>query len=352
MKKIITLCQREEWSSYIKRTANHDFYHTSTYHSLDESGIPILFVYEEGNDFIAIPLIKRAIPKTDLFDFTSVYGYSGPFGNKCFKDFEESFMKKFQYHFLDFLNKEKIVSIFTRIHPFFDQHILLNKFGGVYNNGKVIALDLTMSLDEQRSKYQSTVFRHIKKLIKKGYVVKEGKELKDIRTFYSLYTAAMVRLGASKSYFFSEKYFIDLLTSKEINAKLLFVYNEVGQPVCGATAVFTNQILQVHLLATNPIYYTESPSRLLIDEITIIGRKLGMKYCNLGGGLGYKEDTLFNWKLRFSKLTIEYNSWRYIVNRNLYSSILNKFDVVEDSSNDLFPLYRFGLPKLSVPTKV
>jgi hypothetical protein len=345
MKKIITLIESEEWASYIKRTAKHDFYQTSTYHSLDESGVAILFVYEEGVDFIAIPLIKREIPKTDLFDFTSVYGYSGPFANKCFKDLEESFMVKFKNHFLDYLKKEKIVSIFTRIHPFFDQHILLNKFGGVYSNGKVIAIDLTISLDEQRSRYQNTVFSHIKKLNKKGYAVKEAKELADIQTFYYMYTASMHRLFAKKSYFFSEKYFINLLNSKEINAKLLFVYNEVGYPICGAIAVFTNQIIQVHLLATDIIYYSESPSRFLIDEITIVGRKLGMKYCNLGGGLSYKEDSLFNWKQTFSKLTIEYNSWRYIVNQDLYYKILNKFNIKEDPSSDLFPIYRFSVPK-------
>jgi hypothetical protein len=343
MRKIITLIQSKNWASYIKRSPNYDFYHSWIYHSLDESGIPILFVYEEGEDFIAIPLIKRKIPKTDLFDFTSVYGYCGPFANKCFIDFEESFMEKFKNYFLEFLKDENIVSIFSRLHPFFDQLPLLSKFGGVYDNGKVIYLDLTITLEEQRSRYQNRVFRQIKQLNKKGYVVRETRNLADIQTFHSIYIASMIRLDASKTYMFSEKYLVDLLHSKEINAKLFFVYNAAGDPICGAIVVFTNQIVQAHLLATNPDFYSESPAKFLTDEISIIARKLGIKYYNLGGGLGYKEDSLFNWKLGFSKLTTNYNSWRFIANPGLYNNILKEFGIKDDSTFDLFPLYRYGI---------
>ena len=178
---------------------------------------------------------------------------------------------------------------------------------------------------------------------KKGYVVKESKELADIQIFYSLYTDSMLRRNASKAYFFSEKYLSELLNSKDINAKLLFVYNEDGFPICGTIVVFTNEIIQAHLLATNPDYYSESPAKLLTDEITIIGRKLGMKYYNLGGGLHYKEDSLFDWKLAFSKKTFKYNSWRFIANHNLYNNLLKEFDIEDDSTIDLFPLYRHGI---------
>jgi len=343
MKKIITLSHSEEWISYVKRSKNYDFYHTYTYHSLDENGVPFLFVYEEEGDFIAFPLVKRDIPETDLFDCSSVYGYSGPISNKNFTDLEDEFINRFKKSFLSFLNKEKIISIFTRLHPYFDQQVILKRFGGVHENGKIISIDLSIPIEEQRLKYQNRVLRQVKQMNKKGYYVKEANDIEDIRTFNSMYTAAMLRLEASKTYLFSEEYFITLLNSKELDARLLFVYNEVGFPICGAIVVFTNQIIQAHLLATDSNYYAESPAKLLTDEISLLGRKLGMKYYNLGGGLGYKEDSLFNWKLAFSKQTFNFYSWRYIVNRSLYDDLLIEFDIDEKVSVELFPLYRFGL---------
>ena len=343
MKKIITLSHREEWMTYVKRSKKYDFYHTYTYHELDETGVPFIFVYEEDGDFIAFPLIKRDIHETGLFDCSSVFGYSGPISNKDFTELNEAFVNRFKNCFLSFLHKEKIISIFTRLHPYFDQQVILKKFGGVHENGKVISLDLTIPLEEQRSKYQNRVLRQVKQMNKKGYYVKEANDLKGIRAFNSMYTAAMLRIEASNTYLFSEEYFITLLNSQEIDARLLFVYNEVGVPICGAIVAFTNQIIQAHLLATDANYYSESPAKLLTDEITILGRKLGMKYYNLGGGLGYKEDSLFNWKLAFSKQTFNFYSWRYIVNRSLYNDLLVDFDINPNTPSELFPLYRFGL---------
>jgi len=342
MKKIITLSRSEEWKAYVKRSKNYDFYHTYTYHSLDETGVPFLFVYEEEGDFIAFPLVKRDIPETDFFDCSSVYGYSGPISNKNFTSLEEGFINKFKIAFLSFLHKEKIISIFTRLHPYFNQQVILKKFGGIHENGKIVSLDLTIPIEEQRSKYQNRVLRQVKQMNRKGYYVKEANNLDAIRTFNSMYTAAMLRLEASKTYLFTEEYFSRLLHSQEIDARLLFVYNEVDVPICGAIVVFTNHIIQAHLLATDADYYSESPAKLLTDEITLLGRKLGMKYYNLGGGLGYKEDSLFNWKLAFSKQTFNFYSWRYVVNRSMYNKLLFEFDIDENGSDELFPLYRFG----------
>ncbi len=342
MKKIITIVQKKEWITYVKKSVNSDFYHTWLYHSLDSSGFPLLFVYEEDEDFIAFPLIKRAIQGTNMYDFSSVYGYSGPISNKNFNELDESFVNRFKNYFLSYLSDEKIVSIFSRLHPFYDQEVLLNKLGGVWDNGKVIAIDLNISLETQRSRYQNRVLRQVKQMNRKGYVVKEANSLADIKIFKEMYVEHMMRLDASESYFFDDQYFVELLDSDELDAKLLFVYNENGIPICGAIVVFTNSIIQAHLLATKYEYYAESPAKLLTDEIAVLGRDLGMKYYNLGGGVGFKEDSLFSWKLAFSKLTFSYNSWRFIVNHTEYQNILNRLDIDPALSIDLFPLYRLN----------
>ena len=150
----------------------------------------------------------------------------------------------------------------------------------------------------------------------------------------------MIRLNALNSYFFTEEYCIELLQSKEYDAKLYFVYNENGYPICGTIIVFTNKIIQGHLLATREEFKSVSPAKLLVDEISMIGRDKGMKYYNIGGGLGYNEDSLYKWKLKFSNLTFDHKSWRYIVNPQAYNFILNQLAIDPTSNIDFFHLYR------------
>ena len=339
MKKIITINNKEEWCLYVKRALNYDFYHTWYYHSLDKSGFPILFVYHEDENFIAFPLLKRSIPESDLFDFTSVYGYTGPISNINFELLEDSFMERFKNSFIDFLDTGQNVSVFSRLHPFFKQELLMDKFSGVHANGKTVAIDLSTSIEIQRAGYHRSVKQRIKNLRSKNYEVKLSTEPNGASIFSEIYTENMKRIGATDYYLFTESYFAALLTSDEFESKLFLVYKD-EIPVSGAIVVCTNEIMQAHLLATKTDHLHDSPAKLLTDEITILGRELGYKYLNLGGGVNFKEDSLFDWKIGFSNLCFEFNSWRYIANNELYNGLLSERSLDPCSTTDFFPLYR------------
>ncbi|WP_223833657.1 hypothetical protein [Pedobacter riviphilus] len=157
MRKILTIDDKQEWSTYVKRALHYDFYHTWYYHSLDKSGFPILFVYEEGENYIAFPLLKRNIPCSDFFDFTSVYGYTGPISNMDFNALDDDFMERFKNTFIAFLKTGQNVTVFSRLHPFFHQERLMEKFSGVYANGKTVVIDLTTTIESQRAGYRKSV---------------------------------------------------------------------------------------------------------------------------------------------------------------------------------------------------
>jgi len=346
MKYIVKIDQEAEWKSLVKRALKYDFYHSWIYHTLDNtSGTPMLFVYEEGSDFIAIPLLKREIQDSEYYDMSSVYGYSGPISNKDFHELSSDFVYSFKTNFLDFLKAEKIVTVFSRLNPFFGQTELMEHFGGVADNGKVVVLDLSLSIDEQRSAYQERVLRKVKNLRKKGYYVREAGTTEDITIFNEIYTLNMLRVDASTTYYFDENYFKCLLDSDEYDARLIFVYDQNDYPICGAIIVITNGIMQAHLLGTRQEYLADSPAKLLTEEITILGRRLGVRYYNLGGGLGFKEDSLFRWKANFSNLTFDYKSWRFVANPEVYASLLSQQEIDLNSEIDFFPLYRLQANK-------
>ena len=347
MTKIITLRNRVEWAYYVENAAEFDCYHTWHYNSLNKDGNPLLFVYQQGDDFIAVPLVARLVPGTIYSDLTCVYGFAGPISNKKMDELDEQLAEGFKSAFIDYLQEENYISVFLRLNPFFKQDALLNKFGGVHNNGQTVVLDLSLSIEEQRRNYSESVRASVKKAWNRGFIVKEEKGPDAVALFVSIYTETMQRVEASDYYLFSQEYFQELFDSDEYDTRILTVYDG-DKPIACTMIILTNGIIQAHLVGTRKEYLKYSPTKFLVDEITQLGRRLGMRYFNLGGGLGFKEDSLLQWKLSFTNNTLCFKSWRYIANKPLYQLLLNEKGIDDDPAIDFFPLYRYKqLPQLT-----
>lgn len=340
MLTIYTITDQAAWTSYVSRAAAYDFYHTWYYHNLESPEAARLYVYEEGAHFIAFPLVFRNIEGSGYNDLTSVYGYTGPIADLPFDQLNPEFMLRFKQAFLDNLKAEKVVSIFSRLHPFFQQHQLLQGFTGVFPNGKSVAIDLRVPIEVQRAGYHKSYRQQIRILREKGYEVREAKSPEAIQTYSAIYIENMKRVGASDFYLFTPTYFEQLLASPEYESKLMLVYfdNEI---VSGGVVICSNKIMQVHLMSTRTEHLSLSPPKLVVDEASVIGRALGYEFINLGGGLNFKEDNLFKWKAGFTKLFLEYNSWRYIVDPETYVRLLEERGIPASMDVDFFPLYRY-----------
>ncbi|WP_225874766.1 GNAT family N-acetyltransferase [Pedobacter hiemivivus] len=335
--KVITSESPDKWLNYVRKAVNYDFYHTLHYHTLDKRGDPILFVYEEGETFIALPLLKRRIELVNYSDFTSSYGYAGPISNEKFELLSNSLIENFKNSFFSFMKDNQAVSVFSRLNPFINQSFLLEKIGGLRSNGRTIYMDLTQSLEEQRARYDKRLYRQIRQLRKKEYLIKEANTQEEIRLFTSMYNKNMLRLSADKSYFFDEAYFTSLLNNPDLKCTLILIYDG-DEMICGSTIIWTDSIIRNHLSATSASHIHLSPSKLLTDEISVIGRTLGMKYFHLGGGVGGKEDTLFMFKSLFSDLFLKDYIWCYIADEQIYDQLVEQKKVNPDSN--YFPLYR------------
>jgi len=339
MTKTLFIQDKLEWNAYVSKAAEYDFGHTWHYHMLDISGTPLLFIYENKEGFIGLPLIKRPISGSSYYDLTSVYGYTGPISNFVMQNVPESLMTGFKSAFIQFLNEGKFVSVFSRLHPFFQQTNILHEFGGIYDNGLTVAIDLSIDNDVRRKNYRDTSLHRIKQARKKGYIVKEEKGPEAAAVFTSIYQENMRLVGASDSYMFDVNYVNKLLNTNEYDARLLMVYD--GDNAIASTIItFTNGIIQAYLIGTRNEYRKYSPGKFLLDEICVLGKELGMKYYNLGGGVGFKQDSLFSWKAAFSDLFLPYHSWRYIANPTVYNALLEDRGIDKNSDLDFFPLYR------------
>ncbi|MBC7915778.1 MAG: GNAT family N-acetyltransferase [Pyrinomonadaceae bacterium] len=337
--RVVTIQERDLWNQYVHSCRMYDFYHTWYYHSLEKSGKPILFVYQRQDFFIVFPLLKRDINGTGYSDFTSVYGYAGPISNFDFKEMDHEAMEGFKQTFLQFLKDEKNVSIFCRLHPIINHDILVEKFGSLVNNGNTISIDLTVSLEEQRSKYRRQFRAKSRQLREKGFYLKRAESNEEVQEFVKIYNENMARVKAETYYHFDESYFFTMLNSADFGSSVLLLYfgNEIAS---GAFVTFSNDIMQFHLAATNNKYLKEGPMKLLIDEASKVGRKNNMKFLHLGGGVGGNEDSLFEFKAGFSDTVLSFKTWRYISDQKAYDELVGAIGNLSQNKSDFFPLYR------------
>lgn len=334
-----------EWDELVMDMAPYDIYHTYSYHLLsansDEKSILVRF--EDGKNVVALPLIIRSIEGTRYKDATSAYGYVGPVAQISLQGFNHA---KFKRELQEFLVKEDIVSVFSRLNPFIPQQELLSEgLGDILNLGKVVYLDLQQGRDEHRKVYHKRLKTYLNKL-GKMYTVRMGESDGDIDKFMILYHENMRRVHATDNYFFPSEYFYNLLKNKEIRADLLLAEEKAGDQIVAGAIFFKNQyIAQYHLSGVMESHLKLNPVKLLIDQAAKNYQSQGIPLLNLGGGVGNKEDSLFQFKAGFSDRTADFKLWKYIVNRPVYDKLVElKFSGEKDNvsvKSDFFPLYRY-----------
>lgn len=338
--KVLTT-NNPEWVEIINNCIIYDFYHTSCYHDLDSiNGSPIMLVGQSNNVLIALPLIIRSIPNTNYFDATSVYGYCGPISNLEFDNIEIDFLNYFKKEALNYFNSNNIISVFSRLHPIIKQESFFSNFGTVVPLNKTIAINLQLSLDEQRAQYGKSNKNQINKLRKSGFEIREAATDNDIIDFINIYHETMRRVNATDNYYFDKNYFTKLLNNNCYKSILLLAIHD-GQIAAGSIFTICNSIMQYHLSGTSNNYLKNTPMKLLIDEARLIGSSLKLHYFHLGGGVGGSDsDSLFLFKESFSKTLFQFKIWKLIVNNNIYDKLVIEKHGTRNIESEYFPLYR------------
>ena len=173
--------------------------------------------------------------------------------------------------------------------------------------------------------------------LEKELQIKQAETKEEIDSFIEIYWENMRRVNASEAYFFPKQYFHDFL--KTIPSYLFLAYSK-GKPISGSLFTVCNGIIESHLSATKDEFLPLSPLKYVWDKIRLFGVAEKYKYMHLGGGYGGKNDTLFEFKLQFSKCRLQFKSWKYIHNQKIYKHLINTKSENRKIKNGFFPLYR------------
>ena len=343
MIQIIT--DKAAWNAAIKLAMHSDFYHTYFYHDLTkkENEVPQLIKYEDENSCILIPLLVREIENTDYKDATSVYGYAGVL---CLSEITGIDKGKFKKELNQYFLESKIVSVFSRLHPYLEhQADVLDGLGVISNPGDVVYINLLDPLEVQRSNYSRRLKTQVNKAQRLCTII-TGETEGYVQKFIEIYHDNMRRVDADEAYFFEDDYFYQLLASPDFETELsLAVCNETNEVMAGALFIKTNNIVQYHLSGIREEFLHVNPIKLIIDEMRKKATNEGYAYLNLGGGRSNKQDSLFYFKLSFSKHLKPFKLWKYICDEKAYEDFVirqRQLDVKAGSVVDLefFPSYR------------
>ena len=154
----------------------------------------------------------------------------------------------------------------------------------------------------------------------------------------------MTRLGADGFYHFSNEYFADLRAGLGDHLHLCCILSPEGRPVAGALFTTCGGIMGTHLSGSDPDYHRLAPKKLLIHFARLWGRQRGCSVLHLGGGVGSRRDTVFDFKAGFSPNRGELRTLRMIPNEARYAALMSRGGLPLNPSGDLeaefFPPHR------------
>jgi hypothetical protein len=335
--KVEILTEAISWSAALGSFVRElpDVFHFYDYVALEAKrlgGRPVMLLMRCDASFFAIVFILRDIPRQQgLCDATSVYGYNG-----CLSSAPPSELTKTKVAdaFGRALYKLGCVCIFNRGHPFLPA-VLPNALKA----GETVYVDLVAgesAYDQGLSKGHSY---EVRKLKQSGVRIEHDRGLHHLDEFYRAYAATMDRVGASSYYYFGQEYFRQLLTNPALGGELHLAWAG-DQLAAGSIFLRSSKLTHYHLSASTPGVTKLPATKLILDEFIRSEIRNGRsEKLHLGGGVGGKIDSLFEFKRAFAGKTVPYYQTRWIIRPVDYANLsAGKTDT--DTDTGFFPLYR------------
>ena len=306
--------------SFGKINLLHDIYYKKKYVALYlKDGDSIFkFKYQEDNNIFYNIAIKRPILKIGnvrlddiYYDLETAYGYGGFYTN-CN---EIDFIKKAMSSYTQRCKEEKIIAEFIRFHPFNEFPLNFGEFldFNVYDRDVVV-------VDLQKDVWMSYSSK-VRNIIKKAQTKLTLRESKNIEKFAELYYFTMKKNKAKEFYFFTGRYFEELLLDDDV---YLYEVEYADKIVAMGFFMYGKDIVHYHLSANSVESYKLNANYFLLNELFKIAKMLGKEYFILGGGSSSnKDDTLFKFKKKFSKLYMPFYIGGNIYNKRVYDKFVN-----------------------------
>ena len=346
-----------EWDEVLDRSVC-DFYHRRSYHALAEAegeGEAHLAVFGNGVCCLAWPYLRRRIEDSGWYDATCVYGYTGPVlaGFDDAKGIDRASFLADAWRALNGVwAEQQIVSVFTRFHPLLENAQFAQGFEGAAAGpapalstlGRTASMDLRLTQDARLAGYDKETRYEIRRARRMGLEVHVDSDFARLDDLIALYNETMLRNGAEERYFFSRRYFEQLVQGLGKRARLLVATFRDG--IAGLLLVVVDgPFAQAHITGIAEQHLKLSPLKALLDAAADTAKALGATWLHLGAGRGGAEDELFEFKRRIARLEHRFIIGRWVVNQARYCELAGIDSTSPDAREPkFFPAYRAPPP--------
>ena len=313
----------EIWNQYLDLIpAEHqDLYFREEYVRLYEtdSEKACCFVYQDGDSIMLFPFLRREFQfkGNTYYDFETAYGYGGPISN----DHSDTFMTAALEAMSEKASSDNVVCGFVRFHPLLENWDYFEKVGRLIMDRKTIAIDLSYGIEATWLNEIHTKNRNvIKKGEKNGLEFIVDEEFAYLTEFEDLYNSTMDKLEADGFYYFDPSYYDQLKNT--IQNRFLGIVKHEGKVVAGAIFFYQLPYGHYHLAGSDKSALKLSPNNYLLWAAAKELTRRGVKHFHLGGGTdGSEENSLYQYKRKFSKHEYQFALGKMIFNPSLYEDI-------------------------------
>lgn len=284
---------------------------------------------------VVFPCVVRELAEKGIRDATTV-AYGGPLALGPSPPVEE-----FSVLYEDWCAEQQIVTTFVRFHPLFANH----RYAPHSLRCERVEDSVTWPLEGDLF---AGLHRHHRRLIRKAesagirVSVTVGPDRLD--RFAALYEQTMRRLGATRFYFFSDRYW-DRLVQGLAEHILLFDALRDGDVVASIVCFATHPWLHYHLGASSDEARRLGASHLLLFEAARFGQEEGYEHLHLGSGVGASGDSLLEFKRRFtSSPSLEQWFGKGVHDVKRYGDLTGSTEIDYDG---FFPAYRCEMSQTS-----
>jgi serine/alanine adding enzyme len=326
----------ESWDSLLEEIGCREVYLRRGYieaSCLLDGGRPALLHLRGAGGQVVFACSVRSVPGSEGWqDVTTPYGYGGPVGLGPTPP-EGAFWQLYE----GWCTENTVVSTFVRFHPLLGNH----RSAGPLVRLEQLAGTFSWRLDE--ADLAGSMHRHHRRAVRKAastIEVEVRERPGSLDDFASLYEATMERQNADDFYFFPPAYWEALASGLDEH---LVRFDAVldGELVASVLCLTASPWLHYHLGATLEPARSVGASNLLMLEAARWGRERGYEQFHLGGGVGGREDSLWEYKRRFAPDGLV-EAWlgKLVHDERAYLA-LTENDTVDTSG--FFPAYRAGI---------
>jgi len=275
-----------------------------------------LYAEPDGVDALERPDYRhlaalRPIPGTGLRDLETPYGYGGPIAPDpaAFAVGLDAWRRRQAAagHICEFL----------RLYPFIATERMAEGFDEFCFDRDTVVVDLRTSTEDRLAWYSQSTRRFLRKAEKAFQIRRLAPE--EYQTFRRCYEAGLQRSQARARYYFAEEQHRQCLAAPWATA---FVLEAEGEAVGAALFLSSRRLAHYHLAGLTDAGIAHHGLYLLLNHAFNYFAAQGQFWMHLGGGRSTDpEDTLMQFKRRFSDATIPFNTGALIFDRPTFERL-------------------------------